>query len=300
MKQTKNSAKSIFLLSLTALIWGSTFVAQSSGMDYVEPFTFNCIRTIIGGLVLLPFIPYFAKQYMPIQKEESKEKSKKTLLIGGLCCGIALFLGSSFQQIGIQYTSTGKAGFLTTLYIVLVPIAGLFLKKRINSLIWLSVTLSCVGLYFLCITESFSLSKGDSIVLFSAVAFTGHILVVDYFSSKVDCVKMACIQFFVCGALSGMMMLLVEEPHINQIFAARIPILYAGVLSIGVAYTLQVIGQKNINPSTASLIMSMEAVVAVLFGFILLGERLTIRELAGCILMFGAIILAQLPERRGR
>jgi len=295
MNHTKSSSKSILLLSIAAIIWGTTFVAQSSSMDYIGPFTFNCVRTIIGGCVLLPFIPYFSKQTIFSHDNESKKNSDKSLWLGSLLCGFALFFGSSFQQVGIQYTTAGKAGFLTALYIILVPIVGIFFKKKVRIVVWISVGLSLLGLYFLCITESFAIAPSDQFILISAFAYTAHILIVDYFSPKVDSVKMSCYQFLICGILSSVMMFLLEKPQISQIFAARWPILYASVLSCGIAYTFQIVGQRNIDPTIASLIMSMEAVVAVLSGFIILQEVLTIREVFGCVLMFGAIILAQIP-----
>jgi len=298
MKETKNNSKSILLLSITAIIWGTTFVAQSASAAYIEPFTFNCIRTIIAGFVLLPFLPYFAKRNAAVQKSESRESSNKMLYLGSLCCGITLFIGGSFQQMGIQYTTAGKAGFLTALYIVLVPIVGIFFRKKVKLLVWISVVLSFIGMYFLCITESFSIVASDLFIIVAALAYTVHILIVDYFSPKVESVKMSCLQFFVCGILSGGMMLLVEEPQISQILAAKIPILYAGVLSSGIADTFQIVAQKNVNPVIASLIMSAESVVAALSGFIILQEMLTMREVFGCLLMFGAIILTQLPEKK--
>lgn len=287
----KTQLRNSLLLLLTAIIWGSAFVAQSVGMDYVEPFTFTFARSIIGGIVLIPCIALLRKA-----RSAGMRRVTKVEWIGGICCGIALFAASNFQQIGITYTTVGKAGFITALYVVIVPILGLFMKKRVSFLIWICVVLSVVGLYLLCMTESsFSLAYGDLLVLICAVLFSFHILIIDYFSPKGDGVIISCIQFFVCGILSGIVMLFVENPSIGSLVDAKWAILYAGVLSSGVAYTLQVVAQKGVNPTVASLILCLESVVAVLAGWLILGDSLTSRELAGCILMFAAIVLAQLP-----
>ena len=282
------------MLFLTAFIWGTAFVAQSVGMDYLEPFTFNGVRSLIGGIALLPCIWLLHK----LNGESKKEESGKVLLIGGLACGVLLFAASSLQQIGLKYTTAGKAGFITAFYIVIVPVLGIFLHKKIGWKIWLAVVLALAGLYFLCITESFSIGKGDVLIFLCALIFAVHILVIDYFSPKVDGVKMSCIQFFVCGILSLPFMFTIETPKAAAMTAAWMPLLYAGVLSCGVAYTLQILGQKNVNPAVASLILSLESCLSVLAGWIVLGERLSLRESAGCVLMFAAIILAQLPDKK--
>lgn len=283
-KQLGNS----LLLLLTATIWGSAFVAQSVGMEHVGPFTFTFSRSIIGGIVLLPCILLLGKW--------KKGFATKTEWLGGICCGIALCAASNFQQVGIQFTTVGKAGFITALYVVLVPIFGLFLKKRVPILIWGCVGLSVAGLYLLCMPAgAFTLALGDLLVLICAVLFTVHILVIDYFSPKGDGVVISCIQFFTCGILSGIPMLFFENPSVGNMVDAKWSILYAGVLSSGVAYTLQVVAQKNVNPTVASLIMCLESVVAVLAGWIVLGQEMSSREILGCVLMFVAIVLAQLP-----
>lgn len=287
-------AKNGLMLFLTAFIWGTAFVAQSVGMDYLGPFTFNGVRSLIGGIALLPCIWLLHK----LNGESKNEGSRRELLTGGTACGVLLFAASSFQQIGIQYTTAGKAGFITAFYIVIVPVLGVFLHKKIGWKIWLAVILALAGLYFLCITESFSIGKGDTMVFLCALVFAVHILVVDYYSPKVDGVKMSCIQFFVCGILSLPFMFTLETPELGSIVVAWMPLLYAGVLSCGVAYTLQILGQKNVNPAVASLILSLESCFSVLAGWIVLGERLSLRESAGCVLMFMAIILAQLPEKK--
>ncbi|MDE6748140.1 MAG: DMT family transporter [Lachnospiraceae bacterium] len=303
------------LLFLTALIWGVAFVAQSVGMDYVEPFTFNAVRCTLGGIVLIPCIgvlTIWKRNKNHSDKDTVKSggqttdkteklnwiKKRKDLIIGGSACGILLFISSNFQQVGIQYTTAGKAGFITALYIVIVPVLGIFLHRRSSIKIWIGVVVALFGLYLLCIQENFTLGKGDGLVLVCAVTFSFHIMVVDYFSPKVDGIKMSCIQFFVCGILSSVCMFLFENPQISQILSAWLPILYAGVMSCGIAYTLQIIAQEGMNPTVASLILSMEAVVSVLAGWILLHEKLSARELTGCVFMFAAIILAQLPQRK--
>ncbi len=299
----KNSIKNTGMLFLAALIWGFAFVAQSAGMDYVGPFTFNAVRCVIGSIVLVPV----ALLYKPEKGESTAVECKKgnwfqrnkTLLLGGISCGIFLGVATNLQQIGIMSTSVGKAGFLTALYIVLVPIAGLFFKKKCGMAVWIGVVCSLAGLYLLCITEgSMRLATGDLFLLGCAVVFTGHILVIDYFAPKVNGVWMSCIQFLVAGIISAIPMVFTETPTWEAIWAAKLPILYAGVMSCGVAYTLQILGQKNYNPTVAVLILSLESCFSVLGGFLILHETLSIRELSGCVLMFVAIILAQLPEKR--
>lgn len=288
----RGQLRSSGLLLITAIIWGLAFVAQSVGMEHVQPFTFSCLRCILGGVVLIPCI-WIIEKISPSNKKETKK-----LITGGVLCGICLFAASNFQQVGIMYTTVGKAGFITACYIVIVPIIGIFFKKKSNPLIWAAVVLALIGLYLLCITESFSVGKGDVLVFICAVLFSVHILVIDHYSPLASGMKMACIQFFVCGILSGILMILFEEPTLTGIMAARMPILYAGILSCGVAYTLQIVGQKDMNPTVAALILSLEAGISVIAGWLILGQKLTMRELAGCLIMFSAIVLAQLPERK--
>lgn len=302
-----SSLKSSLLLVLTALIWGLSFVAQSVGMGYVGPFTFNCVRCIIGGLVLIPCI-FLMDRFAGKRNGNSSTGDdvsgvvpagggRKTLIVGGICCGIALAVASSLQQFGIMYTTVGKAGFITALYIIIVPILGIFFKKHVPLTVWCSVAIAVVGMYLLCITDGFSIGKGDVLVILCAFVFSIHILLIDHFSPYVDGVRMSCIQFLVSGALCGICMMVFESPSIRAILSAWLPILYAGVLSCGVAYTLQIIGQKYLEPTVASLILSLESVFATLFGWLILGQTLSAKELLGCLLMFIAIILAQLPRR---
>ena len=286
------------LLLLTAVIWGIAFVAQSAGMDYVGPLTFLCVRSLIGGAALLPVIWFLERQKSDAQKQEERTPEKRRLLIkGGILCGLALCFASTFQQYGIQFTTVGKVGFITACYIILVPIAGLFFGKRCGLNIWIGVLLAVGGLYCLCITETLRIGKGDILVLICAFIFSAHILVVDHFSPLVDGVKMACIQFFVCGLVSGAGMLLLEHPAVSDILMAWQSILYAGLLSSGVGYTLQIVGQKGLNPTVASLILSLESVVSVLAGLLILHQTLSGREVLGCVLMFAAIVLAQMPGK---
>lgn len=297
MKRQQIPLKNSLLLLLTATIWGVAFVAQSVGMDYVGGFTFNMARSLIGSAVLLPVIWFMGRNSSKKAEETQGSGSRKDLLWGGLACGILMCLASNFQQFGIKYTTVGKAGFITACYIVLVPILGLFLKKKCSPFIWLAVAMSVAGLYLLCITDGFSIGKGDILVLICAVLFSFHILVIDYYSPKVDGVKLSCIQFLVCGILSGIPALIFEKPEMCAVLTAWQPILYAGVMSCGVAYTLQIIGQKNMNPTVASLILSLESCISVLAGWVILGQQLSAREIAGCVIMFAAIILAQLPQK---
>ena len=287
-----------FLLILTALIWGCAFVAQSVGMEYVEPVTFNGIRCIIGGIVLIianiAFDSVKKKNgtYKRIEKEEKIE-----LIKGGIICGFIIFFASTIQQIGISQTTVGKAGFISVLYILIVPFLGLLMKQKLPRMIWLCCAIAVAGLYLLCMNESLSLSKGDFTVLISAVCYAIHIIAIGHFAPKVDCVKLSCLQFLVCGAISLAVMFIFEKPDFENIIHAWLPILYAGALSGGVGYTLQTVAQKWTKPSVASLLMSFESVFAVLAGAVLLHQIPSLRELAGCILMFISIIIIQLPEK---
>lgn len=298
MKQ--KTMKSNLLLALAAFIWGVAFVAQSVGMEYVKPFTFNAARFLIGGVVLIPCIFLIkktnGKKNDGTAADPKKQKEEtKTGILGGICCGIALFVASSFQQFGVSYTTVGKAGFITALYIVIVPLLGLFLKKRVKWTVWLSVAIATVGMYLLCMTEGLNIGKGDFYVFLCAICFSFHILIIDYFSPKADGVFISCVQFFTAGILALAATVLFEKPEISSILAAWAPILYAGVMSCGVAYTLQVVAQKNTDPVIASLILSLESVFSLIAGWVILGQKLSPKELFGCVLVFCAILLAQVP-----
>lgn len=295
-----NKTKNTFLLLLTAFIWGVAFVAQSVGMDYVGPLTFNASRFIIGAIFLIPCIAFLDKLKEKENQAACKNipaapQNKKVLITGGICCGIAIAAASTLQQYGIAYTTVGKAGFITALYIVIVPVLGIFLKRKPRLIIWFSVLLALVGLYFLCMTDSLSFSKGDTLVLLCAFVFSLHIMIIDHFSPMVDGVRMSCIQFAVAGVLCGIPALIFEHPTFSSLIAAWAPILYAGILSCGVAYTLQIVAQKNYDPTVASLLLSLESVFSVLAGWVILHQALSPREIFGCVLVFIAIILVQLP-----
>lgn len=295
----KKSLRSSAMLTLTALIWGVAFVAQSEGTNFVGGFTFNGCRFLIGGIVLIPCIFLLRKvngeQWAKLSRAEQR-RQRKTGIVGGICCGVVICLASSLQQFGIAYTTVGKAGFITALYIVIVPLLGLFLKKKVGANIWISVVIAAAGMYLLCITEGFSIGKGDFLVFLCAIGFSLHILVIDYFSPKADGVVISCVQFFTAGIISCVLMFLFEKPTWDAVLSAWAPVLYAGVMSCGVAYTLQVVAQKHVEPTVASLIMSLESVFSVLAGWVLLGQVLTVKELIGCALVFGAIVLAQIPR----
>ncbi len=293
------------LLVLTALIWGIAFVAQTTGGDTVGAFSFNCIRSLIGGIVLIPVIHVLDTK---TDKKPKTAAEKKTLLTGGIACGCVMFIASSFQQLGISLgTEAGKAGFLTACYILLVPILGLFLKKKCGWNIWIGVVLTLAGLYLLCMngTTGFSLRFSDGLVIICAVCFSLHILLVDHFSPLVDGVRLSSIQFIISGLIGLILTFFVDMHHslsgfyawlpALQSWNAWIPILYAGVMSCGVGYTLQIIGQNGLNPTIASLLMSLESVFSVLAGWIILGQKLTPREILGCVIIFVAIVLAQIP-----
>lgn len=289
----KNFKGSIMLL-ITSIIWGTAFVAQSEGMNYVEPFTYNAMRTLLGGVVLIPVMILFRFS----DKRNGKEKSSCSLrntVIGGICCGIALFIASSFQQAGIAQTTAGKAGFVTALYIVIVPMIGIFLHKKMPLRMWLFIAIALAGFWLLCIKQDVGISSGNLLVFFGAIAFAVHITVIDYFNQKnTDGVLMSCIQFFTAGLLMLICMFIFEKPTIPNIIGAGGTILYAGILSCGVAYTLQILGQKHTNPTLATMLMSLESVFAALSGWLILGEKLSIKEFIGCVLIFAAVILAQL------
>lgn len=302
MKQNnkKNQLVGSLLLLICAFIWGSAFVAQTTGAEYVGPFTFIYLRSFLGAAVLLPVIFLMGKIKKKSDEEKNNEKSnRKTLLIGGLCCGAALCLASVAQQAGIDKgTDPGKAGFITALYILLVPLSSLFMKKRVRPIVWACIGASVVALYLLCVTESNSVELSDLLVLLCAALYTVHILVIDRVSPYVDGVKLSCIQFFVAGVISFVPAVIYEGVDIGAITAAMPSVAYAGIMSSGVAYTLQILGQQKTEPTLASMIMSLESVFAVLTSMVVLHLAPTPREAVGCVIMFAAIIIAQLPERK--
>ena len=294
-----NQVRQVVFPIITAMIWGSSFVAQSTSTEHIGAFTFNAARSFVGFLALLVVVQIFRmvrKEPGIQQTPEEKKAGRKGLVLGGICCGIALALACNLQQLGmVAGASAGKTSFITTLYVVLVPICGLFLKKRVSPTVWISVLLAVAGLYCLCIKDSFSIAPSDLLVMLCAFGYTLHILVIDYFTQKVDGVKMSCIQFLSCAVLSAILMLIFEHPTWADITPCIGSILYVGVFSSGVAYTLQILGQRDLNPAIASLIMCLESVFSALGGWMLLHQNLSAREVFGCVLIFAAVVLAQLP-----
>lgn len=283
------------MLLITAIIWGSAFVAQSDGMNYVQPFTYNGIRTLLGGIVLIPVIALLRKLPKKDNGKSTEKAPLKTTITGGLCCGVLFFIAGMLQQYGISMTTAGKAGFVTALYVVIVPVIGFIIYRRTTLKVWICSLIAIAGFYLLCINEGFSVSLGDLLVLLCAVVYAIHIMTVDRFNSKnIDGTLMSCIQFFTAGTIMLICMFVFEQPDIGSILAAWLPICYAGIMSCGVAYTLQIIGQKYTDPTVATLLMSLESVFAALSGWLILNESLSLKEFAGCVLVFIAVILAQI------
>ena len=296
--QTNQVRQSVFPL-LAAFIWGTSFVAQSVGAEYLGPFTFNTARFSVAFVFLLALS--LAREYVRRREyavEPSRPEQRRDLLLGGLCCGAALAVASFLQQKGLETTTAGKAGFITALYIVIVPIVGIFLKKKAPRTVWISVALAVAGLYCLCITESFSVAAGDFYTLLCAFCFSAHILVIDHFTQKVDGVQLSCVQCFAAAVVSCVGMLATESVSWEVLRSCALPILYAGILSNGVGYTLQILAQKGSNPTVVSLLLSLESVFATLAGVVVLHDQMSGREYLGCVLMLAAVILAQLPERK--
>lgn len=287
----KNTIRNSGLLFLAACIWGVAFVSQSVGMDYMGPFTFNGVRCLLGGAALFPLILF--------RRGKAAYPARLTLK-AGICCGLALTGGSVFQQLGLMETTVGKAGFITALYIVIVPVFGIFLGRKAPLKVWAGALAAAGGLYLLCVNEAFSVGRGDLLMLVCAVMFSFHILIIDHFSPKVDGVILSCIQFLVCGLICVAFAFIFEDVSWAGILAGKIPVLYAGILSCGAGYTLQIIGQKDMNPTVAALILSLESVISVLAGWAILGQSLSRREILGCAAVFAAVILVQLPSGRMR
>lgn len=293
----KNNLRGSIILLITAIIWGFAFVAQSEGMEKIGPFTFQATRMLLAAIVLFPAscVSYKLKKK---QNENERFMDKKTLL-AGVICGLFLFTAAALQQIGIQYTSVGHAGFLTALYILIVPLLGIFAGKKISVRLWGCIALAIVGLYLLCMTgEGFSMSIGDILVTLCALVFSFHILTVDKLAKGLDGVRISMIQMLVAGLISLVCMFIFEEVQISNILSSWLPIAYAGVLSCGAAYTMQIIGQKYASPTVASIIMSLESVFAVLGGALILVQIPSLLEAIGCTLMFAATVISQLPEKQ--
>lgn len=294
-----NTTRNSLLLFLTACIWGMAFVSQSKGMDYMHPFTFNSVRSLIGAFVLLIYILITGK----IKGDRVRKINWGVTLRTGLLCGLALTVASTLQQFGIKYTTVGKAGFITTLYIIFVPLGGIFFKKKVSARMWGAAVLAAIGMYLLCMTESLTLKAGDIMVFLCAIVYAAHIMIVDHYGEQIDGVIVSCIQLTVCGIVCGMGAMIWGNPTFAQLSDGLGTLLYAGVLSCGVAYTLQVVAQKGVNPTVAALILSLESVVATVsgwiayeIGFLKTDQSLTGRQIVGCIIVFAAVILVQLPE----
>lgn len=288
----------LILLIITAIIWGTSFVSQKLGMNYVEPLTFGASRFLLGAVILIPVILIFDRANKRTDENLDKKKettyNNKDLIIGGILCGASLFLGAWLQQWGIVYTTAGKAGFITALYIVLVPVFGLFLHKKVSKVVWFGVAVATVGLYLLCIKEGFIIQKGDAIVLTGTIFWAAQILVVDAYVDKTDGLKLSFVQFLTAGVFSAIAALIFETPKLETIIACAGPILYTAIMVVGVAYTFQIIGQKSTDPTIAAIILSMESLFAVISGAIFLGETMTMKEIIGCILMLVAVIITQI------
>lgn len=299
--ETKTSLKGVLLLLLTAFVWGISFVAQSEGMESVDAFTFQGVRTLLGSLVLVPVILIknrgVSKNLSDDEKQEKRKHNKKTWIYGTIL-GLFLCGATNFQQFAFYHSTAGKIAFITAMYMFFVPIVGLFFRKRIPLITWLCIVLGFIGLYFLSISsEGFSsINKGDIQTLICAFFFTGQIMLVDKFAPQCDGVKLSCIQFFVSGLISSILMFIFETPELSAIKAAALPILYSGIMSCGVAYTLQIIGQKYCEATIASLLMCLESVFATLAAAVLINEKLTGREILGCVIMFTAILITQISD----
>ena len=290
----KNKLSGTLALLFATVIWGSAFIAQSVGMDHIGPMTFQASRCGLGALFLIPIIFLFEKD----KKRHFKNWADAKLWKTGFFCGTALFVAAGLQQVGLVYTSAGKAGFITAMYIVLVPILGLFLKRKPPVSAWISVVVAVAGLYLLSCVGASEINLGDILMLGGALGFAVQITLVDELAGSLDGLRLNCIQAFVCSVFSAAVMFLTETPTFSGIVSAAIPIGYAGICSMGIAYSLQIIGQKHLEPTPASLIMSLESVFAALCGWLLLHERMSPAELCGCALVFSAVIISQLPEKK--
>ncbi len=295
----KRSLKGSVLLLGAALIWGAAFIAQKVGIVDIGTFTFSASRFAISGLALLPVALMRKNQpEAAVLESQGKTRGRKTLIIGGILCGVCLAAATNAQQLGIADTSAGKAGFITALYIVFVPIFRIFSRKKVSGAVWISVAVAVVGFYLLSVTEGLSINQGDAIVLLSALLFTFHILVIDKYSPRADGIKISCIQSFTAAAISAVCMLIFEKPSLSALIAGWVPIAYLGLMSGAVGYTLQIVGQKYAEPASASLILSLESVFAAVMGVLFLGEGFSAQELIGCVLVFGATILSQVSFKK--
>ena len=292
-----NQMRQVVFPILAAFIWGTAFVAQDLCADSIGTFAFNATRYFIAVLALLVVILISdkLKKNKPTLTAQEKKAGSKQLWLGGLCCGAALAIASNFQQAGlVAGTDAGKAGFITALYVVLVPVFGLFFKRKVSLPTWIAVVLSVVALYLLCIKGDFSLAPGDLLVLVCAVCFAVHILVIDHFTAYCDGVKLSCLQFLFAGIISTICMFIFEDVDFAAILSCALPLLYVGIFSCGVGYTLQILAQKDSNPTVVTILLSLESVFAVIAGAIILKQQMTVREYIGCAIMFAAVVLAQI------
>ena len=294
--KSSRTSKSNILLLVAAMLWGFAFVAQRAGMEHVGPFIFNGVRFALGGISLLPLILVNLKRR---SGDDLPSASKKTFALGGGLAGLALFIAASFQQIGIIYTTAGKAGFITGLYVIIVPILGLLGRQRTNVGTWMGAVIAATGLYFLSVTENFTISPGDLLVLISAFFWAVHVHIIGWFSARTDPIKLAFFQFLVCSALSLAAAVPTETISVQALSRAIIPILYGGLVSVGIAFTLQVVGQRHAHPAPAAIILSLETVFAVIGGWLILGENLSPRGGVGCALMLAGMLLSQLRIKTG-
>ena len=284
------------LLLLCALIWGFAFSAQASGMEYIGPWTFTCVRSFIAAITLRILMPVLDSIRSDV-KVPSDEKERRHLLKAGVLCGFFLCSASMFQQTGLLYASVGKAGFLTALYVILVPIIGLFFGRKTNKRIFLSAFIALCGFWLLSVNEEFTIGKGDLLLVICSFLFAGHILVIDRYADSTDGVRLSCIQFVVCGVICFIPMMILEHPSLKNLIDAAVPVLYAGVLSSGAGYTLQILGQKDADPTAAGMILSLESVFSAIGGWLILHQTLSLRELTGCAIVFAAVILCTLTEK---
>ena len=290
----RNKFRGTISLLLATVIWGSAFIAQSVGMDYIGPFTFQAVRCGLAVAFLMPLIFLFDKDKKNYWRNWKDAKLWKT----GIVCGIALYIAAGLQQVGIIYSTAAKAGFITAMYIVIVPILGLLFRKKPPVTAWISVAIAVAGLYLLSCTGVDGINIGDICLIICAIAFAVQITLVDRLAAQLDGLRLNCIQSFVCAVLSAINMLMTESVSLDNILSCWLPLCYAGILSMGVAYSLQIIGQRHVDPTPASLIMSLESVFAALFGWLLLHEVLNTPELLGCLLVFVAVILSQIPVKK--
>lgn len=294
----KNKLSANFALFMTALIWGLGFVSQRAGMEFIGPFTFNATRSFLGCLSLIPII-FWVKYSKPDMRSVAKKFYQRVnLLKAGALCGLAMFIAMSIQQYSIQYVTAGKSGFITALYIIFVPLISIFLGKKIAKRVILSVIMAVIGLYLLCYQPGGGFNIYDVLSIIAAFFYGVHIMIVDYFAKRVHPVKMSCLQFLIVGLLSLILMFMFESPTPENLMACKIPLIYSGIIATGIAYTLQIYGQKYTLPILATLILCLESVFAVIGGALILGEVMVTKEIIGCVLMISAVVIANTKQEQ--